>query len=406
MADDLGYGDIGCYGNTRISTPNIDYLAENGLKFMDYHSNGPICSPTRAALLTGRYQQRSGIEAVVSAKNHRHTGMSLSETTFAEVLKKANYVTALFGKWHLGYSPDFNPVRQGFDEFTGFVSGNIDYHSHIDQEGYEDWWQSMDMRPENGYTTDLITSHGVRFIEQNKAKPFCLYLAHESPHYPFQGRNDPADRSPGDPKPLHGSRKDKQDAYKEMIEAMDEGIGKILQSLKRLNLERQTFVFFCSDNGAMAGVGSNGILKGSKGTLFEGGHRVPAIAYWPGTIPSGVVTRETAMSMDLFPTIVAIAGIPSTDKCSLDGIDFTRLIIKGEKLNKRPIFWKLNKQKAVRSGDWKLYIIDDQLMLYNLEEDIEEKNNVTGTHPELVKTLKSKLTAWEHDVSLNVKRRS
>ena len=405
MADDLGYGDIGCYGNTRISTPNIDYLAENGLKFMDYHSNGPICSPTRAALLTGRYQQRSGIEAVVSAKNHRHTGMSLSETTFAEALKKANYVTALFGKWHLGYSPDFNPVRQGFDEFNGFVSGNIDYHSHIDQEGYEDWWQGMDMRPENGYTTDLITSHGVRFIEQNKDKPFCLYLAHESPHYPFQGRNDPADRSPGDPKPLHGSRKDKQNAYKEMIEAMDEGIGKILQSLKRLNLERQTFVFFCSDNGAMAGVGSNGILKGSKGTLFEGGHRVPAIAYWPGTIPSGL-TRETAMSMDLFPTIVAIAGIPPTDKCSLDGIDLTRLIIKGEKLNKRPLFWKLNKQKAVRSGDWKLYIIDDQSMLYNLEEDIEEKNNAAGIHPELVETLKSKLNAWEHDVSSNVKRRS
>ncbi|NQT02271.1 MAG: sulfatase-like hydrolase/transferase [Planctomycetes bacterium] len=188
MADDLGYGDIGCYGSKKIRTPNIDALARGGLRFTDYHSNCPVCSPTRAALLTGRYQQRCGIEGVVTAAKHRHTGMALEEVTFAEVLKRRGYATGIFGKWHVGYNVEFNPAKQGFDEFIGYVSGNVDYHSHIDQAGFEDWWKNLQKVPEEGYCTDLITKHGVDFIERHKDGPFCLYLPHEAPHYPYQGR--------------------------------------------------------------------------------------------------------------------------------------------------------------------------------------------------------------------------
>ena len=158
MADDLGYGDIGCYGNEKIKTPNIDALAQGGMKFTDYHSNGPVCSPTRTALLTGRYQQRAGIEGVIYAQGPtRQTGMALEQVTFAEILKNRGYATGIFGKWHLGYNVEFNPARQGFDEFRGYVSGNVDYHSHLDGAGIEDWWKNIEKVPEEGYCTDLIT---------------------------------------------------------------------------------------------------------------------------------------------------------------------------------------------------------------------------------------------------------
>jgi arylsulfatase A-like enzyme len=191
LADDYGYGDVGCYGSREYNTPHIDALAAGGMRFTDFHSNGVVCSPTRAALLTGRYQQRSGISGVVTAGAHRHTGMDLKEITFAEVLKAEGYVTGLFGKWHLGYAVEYNPVHQGFDEFIGYVSGNVDYHAHLDQTGKEDWWKEDELVPENGYTTDLITTHGVDFIRRHREKPFLLYLAHQAPHYPFQGRQDP-----------------------------------------------------------------------------------------------------------------------------------------------------------------------------------------------------------------------
>ncbi|MHC4518058.1 MAG: sulfatase-like hydrolase/transferase, partial [Planctomycetota bacterium] len=185
MADDLGYGDIGCYGGW-IQTPNIDALAKGGMRFTDYHSNGAVCSPTRAALLTGRYQQRCGIDAVVTAKGPaRETGMAQKEITFAEVLKQRGYVTGLFGKWHVGYRVQFNPTKQGFDEFIGYVSGNVDYHTHIDQANITDWWKGPKKAPEEGYVTDLVTKHAVDFLHRHKDEPFCLYLPHEAPHYPY-----------------------------------------------------------------------------------------------------------------------------------------------------------------------------------------------------------------------------
>ena len=296
MADDLGYGDLSCYGAKDIKTPHIDALAKRGMRFTDYHSNGPVCSPTRAALMTGRYQQRSGITGVVTAKSHRHVGMDLKESTFAEVLKSSGYITALFGKWHLGYKTDYNPVHQGFDEFAGFVSGNVDYHSHIDQEGFEDWWQDTDLKPEKGYSTYLIAQHGLGFLEKYKSQPFCLYLAHEAPHYPLQGPDDSPARKVGHGRPADKKQKQPRNVYCRMVEALDKTVGQIVDKVKQLGLEENTFIFFCSDNGA-TDTGSNEPLRGHKGQLWEGGHRVPGIAYWPGKIAAGTVTDETAMSM-------------------------------------------------------------------------------------------------------------
>ncbi len=405
MADDLGYGDIGCYGSKKISTPNIDALARGGLKFTDYHSNCPVCSPTRAALLTGRYQQRSGIEGVVTAARHRHTGMALEEVTFAEVLKKRGYATGIFGKWHVGYDVAFNPAKQGFDEFVGYVSGNVDYHSHIDQAGFDDWWKNLEKAPEEGYCTDLISKHGVDFIQRHKDRPFCLYLPHEAPHYPYQGRKDPPERLSGGRKGKKAKGPEIARAYKEMVEVMDEGIGRIVETLRRLGLERKTFIFFCSDNGATKN-GSNGALAGYKGSLWEGGHRVPAVAYWPGRIKAGTTTDQTAMGMDLFATMVSIAGAKPPPDLKLDGVDLLPMMTEGARLPNRMLFWRYRKEKAARKGPWKLLVQGNQSKLYNLDEDLGEKENLAGARPDMVKVLEDELAAWERDVSAGVELRA
>ena len=406
MADDLGYGDIGCYGNRTIKTPNIDALARGGMKFSDYHSNGAVCSPTRAALLTGRYQQRAGIEGVVYAKGPaRETGLALEETTFAEVLKKRGYATALFGKWHLGYNVEFNPVRQGFDEFRGYVSGNVDFHSHIDGAGFDDWWKNLEKVPEEGYTTDLITKHGVDFIERHKDRPFCLYLPHEAVHSPYQGRNDPPERLPGGKKGKRAQGAEITRAYKEMIEVMDEGIGRIVDTVRRLGLERKTFIFFCSDNGATKN-GSNGALSGYKGSLWEGGHRVPAIAYWPGRIKPGTTTDQTVLGMDLFATMASIAGAKLPAGFKLDGVDLLGMLTKNEKLPDRTLFWRYRKEKAVRRGPWKLLVRDGKAALYNLDQDLGEKNDLARTNARMLKKLEDELAVWDREVSAGVKLRA
>ncbi|MEX0882406.1 MAG: sulfatase-like hydrolase/transferase, partial [Cyclobacteriaceae bacterium] len=250
MTDDMGYNDLGCYGNPTIKTPNIDRLAASGIRLTDYHSNGVVCSPTRASLLTGLYPQEAGVEGVVTAKSHRERGMPPGKFTLAEYLKESGYATALFGKWHLGYQPEFGPNVQGFDQFKGFVSGNVDYISHIDQEGYEDWWNNKNLQKEAGYLTDLITDNAIEYLEaKENDKPFFLYLAHGTPHSPYQGPNDKADRTVGGDFPIQGSREDKENAYKEMIESLDRNVGKVLEYLDKNMLTENTLVIFCSDNG-------------------------------------------------------------------------------------------------------------------------------------------------------------
>ena len=425
MADDLGYGDLGCYGNTYINTPTLDALAQSGIRFTDYHANGSVCSPTRAALMTGRYQQRAGFDAFPpefpTLPYSPQEGFALSETTFAEALKAAGYATAIFGKWHLGWPAEFNPIHQGFDEFKGFLSGNVDYFSHVSQEGQNDWWNGDQPTPEEGYATDLLTRYSLEFIEANTNRPFCLYLPHACPHYPWQAPEDvdlyqrqakevPA---PGAvPDPL-GTSPDQAASMKAMVEEMDAGIGQIMTRLSELGLAENTFVFFCSDNGAWppTGVGTNGPLGGIKGDLFEGGHRVPAIAYWPGTINPGV-SSQTVMAMDLFPTMLSMAGQEVPAGLKLDGTDLMPLLLNGTELPARTLFWKFGTQRAVRKGPWKLVkgvqqnadktkpsIKGDFLTLYNLDEDIAESNDLSASQSGILQELLQELAAWEEDIN-------
>lgn len=403
VADDLGYGDLSCYGNDFIETKNLDRMAREGIKFTDFHSNGAVCSPTRAALMTGLYQQRTGISGVVTAKGHRHTGLDLEEITFAEALKTADYATALIGKWHLGYKPELNPSAQGFDLFRGFVAGNVDYQIHIDQEGHEDWWKQTELVPEEGYLTDLITQHGLAFIEENKEQPFLLYLAHGAPHYPYQTRSDPPRYVPG-----KGRKGDPSSpaVLKEMIETMDEGIGKILEKLESEELAENTLVIFTSDNGP-ARHGSSGDLKGRKGSFWEGGHRVPMIAWWPGKIESGRVSDELTMTADLFPTFAEL-GEASQEDLNLDGVSLVPHLLEGTSLEERRMYWGIKKTIVVRQGVYKLVTDEgfEKAQLYNLETDLGEKNDISADYPELIQQLTDAAKTWYEDVTKGVEKRT
>jgi arylsulfatase A len=410
LADDLGYGDIGCYGSKINNTPNLDALAAGGMRFTDFHSNGPMCTPTRAAVLTGRYQQRAGIEGVLSCKSNYDTGMSPAEVTFADVLNKQGYATACFGKWHLGYTPPFNPVQQGFDTYRGFLAGGSDYHSHVNRSGQSDWWKDDKLCPEDGYSTDLLTKHAIEFIRQNKDKPFCIYLPHQAVHFPFQGPNDEADRAVGGnywSKAKYGRRyddiEDRKKAYKEMIESMDESTGRIMDTIKELGLEKDTLVFFTSDNGAYSWVGSNLPCRGQKTDLWEGGHRVPTIAYWPGKIKAGTVTGQTTMTMDLFPTMLDMAGATIPKDLKLDGVNLIPLLIDEKKLPDRTLFWRFRKLHAVRQGPWKYLVDGENEQLFNLDDDIGEVNNLSQSRADLVQSLRAEYLAWEKDVTDGVK---
>jgi arylsulfatase A len=405
MADDLGYGDISCYGNSFIHTPNIDGLATEGIRFTNYHSNGAVCSPTRAALMTGKYQQRTGVEGVITAANHRDVGLSLDEITLAEELDKYGYECGIFGKWHLGYASEYNPVHHGFKKFTGYVSGNVDYFSHVDQQGYLDWWRDTVINDEPGYTTDLITRHGVEFIKKNKDKPFFLYLPHEAPHYPYQGRNSKPLRRVGVAKTMGAPEDSITVLYKEMVEVMDEGIGKIIKTLKETGTYENTLIFFCSDNGANKN-GNNGILRGFKGGVYEGGHRVPAVAWYPGEIGAGTVCDEPVLSMDILPTFLDFIDKKPSGK-NIDGVSFKYVLLNSvEQLPERDLFWSFRNQDAIISGKWKMVVRivnnDENTELFNLDEDIQEKVNMAEQQPEVVQQLKEKLISWQRETRRGV----
>ncbi|MGK0185912.1 MAG: arylsulfatase A [Verrucomicrobiales bacterium] len=405
MADDLGYGDIGCYGHPSIRTPHLDRMAKEGMRFTDFHSNGAVCSPTRAALMTGRYQQRTGVQGVITAANHRETGMPLEELTFAEALQTVGYKTGMYGKWHLGYPATFNPTHQGFDDFSGFVSGNIDYHSHVDQAMHLDWWQQAKIDDEPGYLTDLVSDKGVDFINRHKESPFCLYLAHGAPHYPYQGRKDPAFRT------ANGKRSkenvgDFDRRYKEMIEVMDEGIGRILTTLEQAGIDDRTLVIFMSDNGASAkaikGIGSVGNLRGTKGSLWEGGTRVPCIVRWPGKIPSGTTSDELCLSMDWFPTLMELGQIEFDASPRIDGVSLVPVLTGKKALDPRTVFWQTSKAAAVRKGSLKWIVNGQKKQLFDLVDDLSEQSDIAAQNSAAVMEMERALETWRKDVRTGV----
>ena len=397
MADDLGYGDLSCYGHRTIRTPHLDELARGGVRCTDFHSNGAVCSPTRAALMTGRYQQRCGVNGVITAANHRDKGLALSEWTLGEAMKKPGYETALFGKWHLGYQPRFNPVHQGFDRFNGFVSGNIDYRNHIDQEGYFDWWVQDELRDEPGYLTDLITQHAVDFIQKERAAPFLLVVHHGAPHYPIQGRNDPGIRVIGashkdQPRPKSS---DPSAVYREMIEVMDEGIGRIVKALDEQGIRNNTLIVFCSDNGP-AKLGSAGPFRGRKGSVWEGGHRVCGIFNMPDALPEGTECDTTIMTMDMLPTFISLAGGSIDPARELDGVNIWPAL-KGELMERAPLFWKHGNAIAVRDGKWKLVRRNGGSLLFDLGSDPGETKDLATEHPVVANRLLELIESWESD---------
>ncbi len=406
VADDLGYGDLACFADTPFATPQLDRMAAEGVRLTDFHSNGAVCSPTRAALMTGRYQQRCGIAGVVTAARHRHTGMPPEERTLAEAFKTAGYATALFGKWHLGYDPAFGPNVQGFDLYRGFVSGNVDYLSHVDQSGYEDWWQNGKLVPEDGYLTTLITDHASKWIEAQGDKPLIAVLAHGAPHYPYQGPGDPGLRSKG-----KGMKADRlregatvDQVADEMIEVLDAQVGRILDQVRKSDQAKNTLVVFISDNGPAGKrrAKSSGGLRGAKGQPWEGGHRVPAIAWWPGHLPNGKVLNQTAMTMDLMPTFLNLAGVKSPkDAPKLDGVDLSGWLLHGTDLDERTLFWGVGRGAAVRQGRWKAVRTSAKAnwQLFDLQADLAEINNLGKEHPERLAELIRAWDAWKVDVA-------
>ncbi len=401
LADDMGYGDAGCYGSPTLKTPHLDRLAAEGMRFTDFHSSGPVCSPTRAGFMTGRYQQRAGIPGVVFAdpQRNRHHGLQTTEIVLPKLLREAGYATALFGKWHLGYRKQFNPVHHGFDRFRGFVSGNVDYISHIDGTGVADWWHDDQLTPEEGYTTRLINRYAVEFIEQHRDRPFFLYLAHEAVHSPYQAPDDVPVRAVGRKRIPGTARRDIARAYQQMMTEMDNGIGEVLNTLKQLELDRETLVFFFSDNGATKN-GSNGGLRGFKGSLWEGGHRVPAVARWTGHIPPGTVSDTTCISLDLMPTILAVADVDVPEGHHLDGADLTSVFAGEEKRLARPLFWSYRNSSAMRDGDWKLIIDRNNAdpQLFDLADDPQEETDLATQQPARVQAMLKSLAAWKADV--------
>ena len=420
LIDDLGYGDIGCYGHKSNKTPNLNTMAAEGMKFTDFHSNGPMCSPTRAALLTGQYQNRFGraFESALSAKAHADMGLPPETVTIPEALKKAGYRTGMFGKWHLGYILPYLPTRHGFDEFRGLLTGDGDHHSHISRSGTEDWWNNEKIDMEKGYSVDLITQHSIDFIERNRNKPFFLYVSHLAIHFPWQVPDEQAHRVKGrsywNLSKLGPEREGKvEPVVRRMIEAVDVSVGKIMAALKRFGLDNDTFVFFTSDNGGYLDynglykgeISSNGPLRGQKGDVFEGGHRVPAIARWPGRIKAGAVTQETTMTMDLMPTYLELAGakLPEPDNQNkLDGRTLTPVLFEGLPMPERTLFWRRGKDWAVRRGPWKLVGNDKgKIMLFNLENDIGEQKDLAREKLDLVEELLAFYKEWEKDVAQN-----
>jgi arylsulfatase A len=414
IADDLGYGDLGCYGATQTQTPQLDRLAREGLKFTDFHANASSCSPTRAALLTGRYQQRGGVETALSEKS---PGLRGEARTIAEYLKTAGYVTGAFGKWHLGSRPDSPalPNRQGFDEFRGARHGGIDYLSHVDRYGRLDWWHNEKQVEEPGYATDLSTDHAVAFIEQNRERPFFLYLPHLAIHFPWMTPEDKAYRQvggdydnlskvgPHDPPDL-------RPVIRRMVERLDEGVGRVIETLRKHGLDRNTLVVFTSDNGGylrysggFLKISSNGPFRGQKIGMHEGGHRVPCIAWWPGRIQPGTETDATTMTMDLLPTYLDLLGIappPPDDPQALDGVSLAPLLLRGESPAERTLFWRTGDFKAVRRGPWKLVIEHgDAPELFHLGRDLGEKQDLAKSEPQQLQTLLEALAAWEQDLA-------
>ena len=408
VADDLGYADLGCYGGRDASfgpvSPVLDGLAARGLKLTQGYSNSPVCSPTRFALMTGRYQYRlrGAAEEPINSKSRGSTTLGLppEHPTLPSLLRDAGYRTALMGKWHLGYPPAFGPLRSGYDEFFGPMSGGVDYFTHCSSTGQHDLYLNDAEQQEDGYLTDLITDHGLDFVRRmaggaRSGTPFFLSLHYTAPHWPWETRDDEAlaQEVKGNLFHLHGGN---IDTYRRMIHHMDEGIGRLMDLLRAEGLERDTLVVFTSDNGGER-FSDNWPLVGGKMDLTEGGIRVPWIAHWPAVIAPGSTSTQTCMTMDWSATMLDAAGATAAASHPLDGRSLMPLLRDATWRNDQPLFWRMNHrgQRAMRHGPWKYLRVDGHDYLFNLEGDERERANLAPIAPERLAAMVQAWEAWE-----------
>jgi arylsulfatase A-like enzyme len=396
VADDLGYADLGCYGGKGIRTPNLDRMAERGVRLTDFYASSPICTPTRASLITGRYPQRFGFDWVIRY-DEKDRGLPSRGASLPQLLRNRGYETALFGKWHLGYKPRFAPNAHGFDEFFGFLAADLDYFAHTDANGDPGLYTNTKLREEKGYLTDLITRHALAFLKRGRREPFFLEVAYNAPHWPFQAPDRPDDRRA---KTNYGPEVGTRGDYVKMVERMDQGVGSLLAALDETGVAKNTLVLFLSDNGGER-LSDNGPLFHGKYTLWEGGIRVPCLLRWPGALPGKKVCRQPAIVMDLTASLLSAAGSVPPPDAPLDGQDLLPILSGRVPARERTFFWRLPRpddqfgQKAVRRGRWK-YLYDREMeLLFDLEQDPGERRNLAYRHPEVVKALRMALASWE-----------
>jgi len=393
LADDLGYADLGCYGARAPCSPNLDRLAAQGLRFTDGYANSPVCSPTRFALATGRWQYRlrgGADEPIASrARGSEVLGLPPGHPTLASLLRDAGYATALVGKWHLGFPPRFGPLKSGYQEYFGPLAGGVDYFSHCDSAGVHDLYEGEQEVERRGYLTDLLSERAAEFVKRHKGKPFLLSLHYTAPHWPWETRADEAESKRIGAKIAHldgGS----VETYFTMIRQMDEGIGRVLAALQDIGATPNTFVVFTSDNGGER-YSDNWPLEGGKMDLLEGGIRVPYIARWPARLPAGRTTGQLAITMDWVATFLAAAKVAPHPDYPLDGIDLLG------KTQERNLYWrmKFRDQKAMRSGSWKYLSIEGNEFLFDLSRDARERANYAKRNPEKFVELRERYREWE-----------
>ena len=414
--DDLGYCDSELYGCDNVPTPNIKRLSEEGVLFTQGYVSSPVCSPSRAGLLTGRYQQRFGHEFLPNSSPNSQAGLPLTETTLADLLKETGYATGMVGKWHLGVQEKFHPNNRGFETFYGILTATSDYIDPTSDkvkywvpvyEGYHfpdpykdsPWLGRGDhavMRDkvvieEHDYLTEAFTREAVNFIDRNSNKPFFLYLPYLAAHGPLQVTEKYYDRFP--------HIKDEASRIQAaMISALDDGIGQVTDALKRNGIEENTLIFFASDNGGgVAHYTSNEPLRLGKQTMFEGGIRVPFLMKWPKRIPQGTVFESPVSALDIFPTAYVAAGGLLKENMNLDGVDLLPYVEGSVKSTPhKNLFWRAGSIWAVRDDNWKLIFAAETYWLYDLEQDLGEANNLADQHPDVVQKLQKHYDHWNH----------
>src|SRR5262245_15609724 len=411
LVDDMGYADLGCMGAKDIGTPHIDRLASEGLKFTDFYANAPVCTPTRTAFITGRWQQRVGFEWAMgfTAEQYRRVdgkwidepdklafGLPSSEITIAELLKKQGYATGAFGKWHLGYQPEHNPTRHGFDEYFGVLLGHADYYRYNYFDGTYCLRDGLEPVKAEGYLTDLISERAVRFVKRHAKEPFFLYVPYNAVHSPFQPPNHPLPAVTKE-NMYDGNRQ----VYAAMLEKVDEGVGMLLAELEKQGVLDNTLFVLSSDNGGER-YSDNAPLFNHKQTLWEGGIRVPCLMRWPARLPRGQLVTQPAMTMDLTATFLAAAGAaPAADR-PLDGINLLPILLGQEPPRERTFCWRVNRSnrqlKAVRRGAWKYVQEGVVVMLFNPKDDMGERRDESFRRPEILTDLKARLKAWEEEM--------